>query len=173
MTRKLFPLALTLLLATSVALVADDRPSAHDAAQAFEQLKKLEGRWQGQTSSGTVVEVDYQLTGNGTALVERFAMTEHPEMTTVYTLDGDSILLTHYCVGNQPRMRASSFGAGGEIRFDFVDVSGNTTEGHMHHALVRYDGGGRMRSDWTYRQGGADAFTEVVEIERISELAAR
>ena len=175
MNRKLFPLALAILLslAAAVGVVAEDHASASKAAQAFEQLKNLEGHWQGSNGNGGKVEVHYQLTGNGTALLERFSMTEHPEMTTVYHLDGDSILLTHYCIGNQPRMRASSFDAEGEIRFDFVDVSGDTSQGHMHHALVRYDGGDRMSSDWTFRQGGADAFTETVVIERVTELASR
>ena len=169
-------LSAAILLAVSMpfaasAVDAEDEPGA--AAAAFDRLKKLEGEWRGTSSSGAQVEVSYTLTGNGTALVENYAMTEHPAMSTVYHLDGESILLTHYCVGNQPRMRASDFD-GGELRFEFVDVSGidSADEGHMHHAVISYDGGDTMRSAWTYRENGADAFVEAVTIERVARQAA-
>lgn len=162
------------LLAGFLPLVASAADGETGASQAFERLKALEGQWRGTSSSGAAVEVTYALTGNGTALVETYSMSEHPAMLTVYHLDGDSILLTHYCVGNQPRMRATSFGDDGTMRFDFVDVSGLDTadEGHMHHAVVDYDGGDSMGSAWTFRQNGADAFTEKVTIERVVSLAS-
>lgn len=137
------------------------------ATSAFEVLKKLEGRWTGTSAGGAAVEVDYIVTGGGTALMERYRMGDHGEMLTVYHVDGESILLTHYCsVGNQPRMRVTDFEKNGMYRFDFVDVSGALQDGHMHHAVVRYDGGDAVTSDWTYRQGGEDQFTESVTIHR-------
>ena len=44
---------------------------------------------------------------------------------TVFHLDGDRLILTHYCMaGNQPRMQATSYDAKkGEIRFQFLDAT--------------------------------------------------
>lgn len=167
---------MTILLACLMALSVSAEPAVDTvptaatspATSAFEVLKKLEGRWTGTSAGGAAIEVDYIVTGGGTALMERYRMGDHGEMLTVYHLDGDSILLTHYCsVGNQPRMRVTDFDKEGTYRFDFVDVSGALQDGHMHHALVRYDGGDSMSSDWTYRQGGEDQFTETATIHRV------
>jgi len=46
-------------------------------------------------------------------------------MISVYHLDGDRLILTHYCeVGNQPRMQATSFDPkSNEIDFNFLDAT--------------------------------------------------
>lgn len=169
--KTLIPVFMSCLLGwcTAPGLWADSAPAASTASAAFETLKQLQGSWTGKNPRGGDVEVDYEVTGGGTVLMERYRMDGHGEMLTVYHLDGESILLTHYCsVGNQPRMRASEFSGDGELRFEFVDVSGlqSGDDGHMHHALVRYQGGDSMTSDWTFRQNGKDQFTESVTIVR-------
>lgn len=173
--QALMLILVTALLALLMAPMVSADPAIEDtsvtktspAISAFEVLKKLEGRWTGTSAGGAAVEVDYIVTGGGTALMERYRMGNHGEMLTVYHVDGESILLTHYCSGgNQPRMRVTDFEKDGTYRFDFVDVSGALQDGHMHHALVRYEGGDSVTSDWTYRQGGEDQFTESVTIHR-------
>ena len=72
-------------------------------------MKALEGKWVNVDDNGkpTGKTVEYRLTaGSGTVVETLMAGTPH-EMITVYHMDGDSLMLTHYCMlQNQPRMRA-------------------------------------------------------------------
>ncbi len=164
-----------ILLAAGSALAApavtDAGEATNPAERAFGQLVRLAGEWRGTSAAGKDVSMRYELTGEGTAVVEHFQMGEHHDMLTVYHLDAGAILLTHYCAaGNQPRMRATSFDEDGEIRFDFVDVTGvqSPTEGHMHHAVFGFESDDRFTTAWTWREDGEDAFTEVIQAERVT-----
>src|SRR5690242_6473548 len=73
-------------------------------------MKRLAGDWiqvgpDGKASDQVVAT--YRVTAGGSAVEETlFAGTPH-EMVTVYHMDGDDLVLTHYCVaGNQPHMKA-------------------------------------------------------------------
>jgi hypothetical protein len=79
---------------------------------AFNRLQALAGRWCGHSSDGKEVYLTYEVTGKQSAVIERYRhffkgeMMED-EMVTMYHLDGEDLVLTHYCtLGNQPRMRA-------------------------------------------------------------------
>ena len=79
-----------------------------DGKAALERLKTLAGTWRGHvvTEDGPPATVVYSVTAAGTAVTEAlFPGTSH-EMLTVYHLEGDDLVLTHYCaMGNQPRMK--------------------------------------------------------------------
>ena len=81
------PLFLIAGLAALVTLQgADPKPGAsNDAAAAFARLKTLVGEWQANTGKARLT---YELTGGGTALVERESADNVPGMMTVYHLDG-------------------------------------------------------------------------------------
>jgi hypothetical protein len=62
----------------------------------FSQLKSLAGSWEGKTSQGAPVKIDYQLTSGGSALMS--TIHEHGGMISMIHMDGpDKLLLTHYC----------------------------------------------------------------------------
>src|SRR5689334_22094918 len=85
--------------------------SAHEKAKsaaAFERLISLVGEWEGTNSAGQV-QATYTLVSGGTALMERLKAANEPEMITLYSLDGDHLLVTHYCsMGNQPQMKTAT-----------------------------------------------------------------
>ena len=89
-------------------------------ASLFSPLLELEGRWR---LAGTEDITEFQLSSGGTVLRETmFPGTDH-EMTNMYTLEGDSIVMTHYCArGNQPRMRTDVLGSG-RLDFEFENVT--------------------------------------------------
>ena len=113
-------LTVTLVL-TAIALHgASSKSERSTDAAAFARLKTLVGEWEADTRMGKA-HVSYELIAGGTALVERESADKMPAMLTVYHLDGDRLLLTHYCMaGNQPRMQARSFNPeSGELEFHF------------------------------------------------------
>jgi hypothetical protein len=90
-----------------------------NAALAYAKLKTLAGKWEATTDKGKVTTT-YQLVSGGTALLERMEMGAGHEMITVYYIDGNRLLLTHYCeAGNQPRMRAPSIRRPIRLTFSF------------------------------------------------------
>ena len=101
---------------------------------AFEQLMTLEGTWTIRNGDETG-EISYESASEGSALVEHFE-----GMVTVYHLDGDSLLATHYCsLGNQPRMRATEFVSPyTTLDFKFLDIS-NLKPGKPHIAGVKFE----------------------------------
>jgi len=86
------------------------RTSAGDASQAFKQFQSLVGKWKATTAKGATARLEYELVSNGTALHEVYTDEgdkTDSNMITMYYLDRDSLMATHYCVlNNQPRYRA-------------------------------------------------------------------
>lgn len=123
-----------------------------DAKAAFAKMKGLAGTWEGGIGKpdGPKGQVVYRVTGHGTAVMEtQFPGTPH-EMVTVYHLDGNDLVLTHYCAaGNQPRMKLVR-ATDAELEFDFtgganLDVS---KDFHMHSATIRFVAPDRIESTW-------------------------
>lgn len=148
------------------------------AAQALERFEALAGRWAGTNSRGQRVTLEYEIVANGTAVLERLDMHAPDEqvhdMLTVYHLDGDRLMLTHYCAaGNQPRMRATELRAD-VVAFDFIDGTSleSDSTGHMHRAEFDFSRPGRLVSRWTWRENGEDRHIESIDIERVDARPA-
>lgn len=171
------PGLVVVLAAAAVAAEAAGQEAVQGkAAGALERFKALAGEWKGTNSKGETVSISYEIVAAGSAVLERFVHSaEDPSpMLTVYHLDKDDLMLTHYCmVGNQPRMRAKTL-SGDEVAFDFLDATAlaSPETGHMHRALFRFQGRDRFTTEWTWRENGRDAFTEVVVANRMASAAA-
>lgn len=162
---KLFSL-FTLTLSLSIPTFAAD----NNASAAFERLKKLSGTWEATTPDGKTERVTYEVIANGTAVIERDNH-DGASMETVYHLDGDKLVLEHYCMaGNQPKMRASSYNPQtGELQFDFVGVENLSapSSGYMHNAKFRFVDDNQLASEWTFYQDGKAKFTETIQSKRV------
>src|SRR5690349_4484997 len=123
-------LVTTLFLATAILAANPPAVPTSDAAAAFAKLKSLAGEWEGNTDKGKV-RLSYEVISGGNAVAERETGAQMPEMLTVYHLDGNRLLLTHYCAaGNQPRMEATAFDPQtGELRFKFLDATNLASPG--------------------------------------------
>ena len=177
-SRTVLPaLALALLLAApgataeapppgqAQAVPAGKAPAARasPAAAQLETLKALAGTWTGKAahgnSPGEDTSVTWRVTGAGSAVLETIAPGTPHEMVTLYHLDGDALMLTHYCAaGNQPTMRARPSKDPSVIAFDFVRGT-NMKPGdmHMHSARIVLAGGDRLETEWTTWSGGKAA----------------
>ena len=157
----LLPLAMLLLCGTAGTAVAGETPGTAPAATpAFQKFQALAGDWIAaedgpMTKRGDLV-ARYTLTAGGSAVVETlFPGSEH-EMVTVYTAEGQDVVLTHFCLNaNAPRMRAKSpLGA----HFDFAYDGGSNIEPahdkHMHSAWIEFVGKDELKSQWTELEHG-------------------
>lgn len=119
---------------TAKASVPSARVSIDPAARAamFSAVSSLEGRWEGVVPDGEPSYTVFEVTSGGSAIREFMAIDKPYEMTNMYTLDGDDLVLTHYCaIGNQPRMRAGGI-KDGRIVFQFESVGDLKTDDQMY-----------------------------------------
>jgi len=128
------------------------------------------GEWEAETPMGKA-HLKYELIAGGTSLVERESAENMPDMLTVYYLDGDRLLLTHYCMaGNQPRMQARSFNPEtGEIDFRFLDATNlaDPGAGHMHNVKIRLIDNNHFASAWEFYENGQRAKGETFQYTRV------
>jgi len=116
--------------------VPQTAPSQTDAQKAFERLKTLAGSWQG-TIMGMTVQETIRVTSRGNAILHEMTSSAMPDnpITMIY-VDGDRLLLTHYCdSGNRPRMVGKISPDGNTVEFNLVDITGNTDKGFMNRIV--------------------------------------
>ena len=148
-----------------------DKPAQSEAQKSFTQLKSLAGSWEGRITvdppqpdikEGTVGHVSLRVTSRGNALVHEMQeagtpldATKYDHPVTMLYLDGDRLQLVHYCdAGNRPHMVARTSPDGKTVEFDFVDLSGGSEYGHMHHAVFTTIDANHHIEDWTYMMPG-------------------
>jgi len=161
---------LAIVVATAAIAQSADLPTTppSNAAAAFARIKALAGMWEANTQMGKAKAV-YEITGGGSAVVEREEAENMPPMMTVYHLDGNRLMLTHYCMaGNQPRMAATGLD-GSTIRFQFVDATNlaNANAGHMHNATLRLIDDNRIESEWQFYEDQRPKMTEKFAYTRV------
>ena len=159
----------SLLLASAAMTAAETKTAGADYVAAFERLKSLTGEWQAETKMGKS-RMSYELIAHGTTLVERESFDKMPAMMTVYHLDGDRLMLTHYCMaGNQPRMQARAFDpTTGVVQFQFLDATNlpDPKTPHMHNATIHI-GDGRLVHEWQFYENERLKETHAAEYTRV------
>ena len=160
-----------------------------DAQKSFDKLKTLAGTWQAsittdppmpEMGNGVRGQVSLRVTSRGNALVHEMSdpgkpddPTRYDHPVTMFYLDGDRLLLTHYCdAGNRPRMAARVSPDGKTVEFDFLDVAGNTKYGHMQHALFTFIDASHHTEDWTFVMPGDKLMHAHLDLQRVNQQAA-
>lgn len=173
--RTLFALILLgMAILGIIAASSSPQKSASTLAQAgFERFKKLEGKWRGRSTKGWEEIIHFKTIAQGSVVVET-SFDAHPNetMMTMFYLDGDRLLLTHYCVArNQPRLEATAFEDDGRtITFTFRDATNlpSRDQGHMDKAVFRFADNNHYSSQWTWYQDGKESWMEEIKCERQS-----
>ncbi|HRJ62917.1 hypothetical protein [Brevundimonas sp. UBA2416] len=116
----------------------------------FEKIAALAGEWRVQESPS--LRIVFEPTAGGSVIVERWMVGERMHSMTVYHLDGERLVATHYCPqGNQPRLVASAAGSAG-VRFAFLDATGlDPHESFQHDLSFSWDAEGTVSRAETYR----------------------
>ena len=154
--RNRIAVSLVILLAA----VAAQAQSA--SQQSFASIKTLSGSWEGKTKTGDPVRVSFTSTAGGSAVMSE--ITTHmkdmsEDMISMFHMDGDRLLLTHYCsAGNQPRMKASASADGKTLTFDYVDATNLVTPdaGHMQRVVFTFLGPNHHTEEWHFAVGGKE-----------------
>ena len=156
----------------------DAQPSSAD--QAFTRLKTLAGTWKGMAGMGpgmsAPVRVTLHVTSGGAALMHEMVpegRSDDPsngddDPLTVLYVDGDRLMLTHYCDSgkNRPRMVGKVSPDGKSIAFDFLDLSGGNANGHMSQAVFTFIDADHHTEDWTYMQPGDKPVHAHIDLQR-------
>lgn len=156
-------LVLACVLVTAVAVSGQNQP--HDSSKSaavFKQLTSLVGEWEA-VQEGVPVKETYTLTANGSVLMSETKPADSQPMITMFTVDGDRLMATHYCVaGNQPQMVT---GVPGDLdkglTFSLERVTGMKTPDDWHNTgiTLTLDDKDHMTQRWTYLYKGKTGTT--------------
>jgi hypothetical protein len=162
----------TILIFALVMGAAPPSRAAADTAQGvFDQLKSLAGTWHGEAAGeGEAAAAEAQAQSNwvhefrvsaaGTVVMETMGPGTDHEMINMYHLDGDDLLVTHYCAGgNQPRMRLNrDKSTSGKLIFDFAGGTNldPSVDAHIHSAEIMLIDSDHLESAWTAYAGGEE-----------------
>lgn len=132
-------------------------------------VSALEGRWVGPEHEGRPQVSEFAVIAEGSAVREIMHPGDTYEMTNMYALDGNSLVMTHYCAGgNQPRMRASAL-TNGRIVFRTDGVSDLKSEdevymGAMTLVIVDDD---HIEQRWSALKAGEPDHDMVIKLTRV------
>src|SRR5262245_33574107 len=124
----------------------------------LDKLKKLVGEWHGVGFDGKEQLVSvYKVTAGGSAVIETIFPGTPMEMVTLYHLDGQDLVLTHYCMlGNQPHLKLDPKSPSNQLRFQFVGGSNldPAKDAHMHEGSITFEDDDHIVSSWVgYKDG--------------------
>ncbi len=162
---------LTVLMPTLYSLLAASQapaaaPAVNRAVAVFQELSGLVGSWEGTFANGRRHTVTYRLTAGGTVLVETWALAPGRESMTLYHLDGEALVATHYCPqGNQPRLQWVMDGHPSRRTFTFRDGTNLQVKGasHQHAFWVERLGPDTYQRSETYVANGSTAAEAAAE----------
>lgn len=161
-------LALSLLIVAASAASAGDEPAPKPTR--LDKVKALAGTWQmpdkGPMAGSTVA---YRVTSAGSAVMETLFVGTEKEMITMYTMDGDDLVLTHYCaMQNQPHMKALPEKDAKVLVFEFAS-GGNMKsrdEPHMDSLTMTLTDDTHIRHEWTMWKDGKATGKVVLDLAK-------
>jgi hypothetical protein len=128
---------------------------------AFERLASLVGEWKGVqegAQANTEIKLTYTLTANGSVLMEESQPAGEGTMITMFTVDGDHLIATHYCIAkNQPQMVTQRVTEPSKsLTFSLSRVTGLTTPADWHNTglTMTMEDEQHLTQLWTYEYKG-------------------
>lgn len=148
-------------------------PGAGAARQVFERFGALSGEWRGRSTKGWTDRAVIRTIAAGSVVVSTSEFEAHPgdTMMTMVHLDGDRLLLTHYCIAkNQPRLEMTAVEEEGRrATFRFLDGTNlaSRNQGHMDSVEFRFQDSDHFSSRWSFYKDGREDWMEEIHYERI------
>lgn len=140
------------------------------AQGSFDKLKALAGEWEGTAGEGQTARATYRVVSGGSVLEETLAVGTEEPMITIYHLDGDRLMVTHYCgAGNQPRMVAAPDATKPNVfAFKFLDATNLSSPeaGHMRNLVLTLVDKDHLTQQWIWHEKGKEDKWEVFKLAR-------
>jgi|SRR5579863_5467001 len=156
------------MLPLAVLLVSSAGFAQSAAQKSFEQLKSLAGSWDG-TVDGQPMHVTLRVTSMGNALMHEMKGAGPDDPITMFNLDGDRLMLTHYCdAGNQPRMAAKVSPDGKTIVFDFLEATNlqSSQMGHMQRVTFTFIDANHHTEKWEFAMADGKQMGGLLDLKR-------
>jgi len=141
------------------AAVKETNVPANAPNPTFESLKKLEGNWEFTTTENgkkETAKASYEVTSGGNVVLEKIFIDTPHEMVSVYSNDGSTVAMTHYCMlPNTPRMQLSKTSPG-KMFFEMKGKDGikSKKEHHMHSVEMVWNNDNELTQNWTSMKDG-------------------
>lgn len=161
-------LAIVAISSSTVALAQSD------AQKSFDKLKSLAGTWTA-SYEGKPMQASLRVTSMGNAILHEMKGDGPDDPITMFYVEGDRLLLTHYCdAGNRPRMAGKISPDGKTIEFELVDVANynKAQHGHMEHAVLTMIDENHHTEDWTFMLEGKPPMKVHLDMQRTKESAS-
>ena len=169
--------SLVLAGASVVAEEHDMHVSSVASTPQWEKVKSLAGEWDGygmEAGKRVPTHVSVRPTGDGSAMMHVIDAGTPHEMVTMFAMDKNDLLATHYCSAhNQPRLLAQPGGDPSRIVFDFKDGTNiRPGDGYMKRLAVTFVDADHHNEEWSYDENGkVTAMTFM--LTRVKPAAAR
>jgi hypothetical protein len=144
------------------ALVAHPATSFAGAPEVYKRLKSLAGEWDADLPGFGKLTSSVRVVSNGAAIEETIGTPTDNELS-VYTLNADTILLTHFCamtpMGHQVRLETGVIdGARQSLEFDFVGSTNLSSPAapHMRRVVTTLIDRDHFSERWTKTEKGKD-----------------
>jgi len=165
---------LSVILAATIApaAFAQQDEGKKKGSAGLEALKTLAGEWVALGEDGKPTEktaLRIRVTAAGSAVHETVLPGTEHEMVTLYHMDGNDLVLTHYCMlGNQPRMKAVDANATKNLVFKCAGGTNMKSENdeHMHEAHISILGKDRIKTRWREFKDGKEVFVASFNLVR-------
>ena len=128
------------------------------ADSGLDKIKSLVGEWETTTPEGPTT-VKYELISNGTAVEERLGV-HGGEMVSIYHMNGDKLMMTHYCSSNnQPRFEGAV--QGDTITFSYLDATNlpNESAPHITGLVMNFKDADHFTEQWSTNAPGEHGMT--------------
>jgi hypothetical protein len=128
------------------------------ADSGLDKIKSLVGEWEATTPEGPTT-VKYELISNGTAVEETLGV-HNGEMVSIYHMNGDKLMMTHYCAfNNQPRFEGAL--QGDTITFSYVDATNlaNESTPHITGLVLNFKDADHFTQQWSTNAPGEHGMT--------------
>ena len=151
-------------------------PPPYVGSAEFQKMKSLAGAWEAPDpmKPGSKTKVVYEVTSNGSAVIERLGTGTPFEMVSVYHDERGKLAMTHYCaIGNQPKLTLAS-ASPDKIKLVFAkdNVIDPKKEDHMDSLEISFQGPDQVKQEWSGYRGGKLEKPTVFVLTRVKDAAA-
>ncbi|MEE2776659.1 MAG: hypothetical protein VYE73_07840 [Acidobacteriota bacterium] len=168
--KRLYPAACVVLALVLVPMAALAEPAAadvtmpeavvYDAESALALFRSLAGDWDADSPDrqhGSYPAANFRVVAAGSTVIETVLQGQENEMESVFHIDGDNLLLTHYCaLQNAPVLRFEPTEEPGLVKFVFHGGTNfdPAVDAHFHAGTFKVIDADTVESTFIVHAGG-------------------